>query len=550
LIVRIQARVVCLPLQTPVAIATRTVIEVQGKDALATSVIWANHALHFGRFWERCSPQKYQCISLIVKKVFMTNLVVPEMEPMAALVSRAKAAFDQHLTMPISKRAALLDALSKALQANATRLVAIAETETHLGIARLNGEVSRTCFQLEAFAKYISDTKHLRSVTEEALSQSPPVGRPALELTMVPIGPVAVFAASNFPFAFSVLGGDTAAALAAGCPVIVKSHPAHPNLSLEVFRIAQSVVFEQGLPVDWFSLVSDPTLNSGAELVMQPELAAVSFTGSLRGAKALAERINRRAVPIPFFGELGSINPVIVLPQFLAINKPEVAYALADSIVQGTGQFCTSPGLILISSSKQADAFVASLAQRLDLSTTHQMLTKAMRSQFEQLVAKAAAAPNVRILSKSQIDNLITPLDENPRPTLHEVSLSTFISHPELRDEIFGPYALIVRINSGINGFIDAIKACEGSLTTTFWATADDRYEVRSLLPLVMQKAGRVLFSGVPTGVAVTEAQHHGGPWPASTRPESTSVGMRAIERFTRPVALQDVPFWLNEEMV
>jgi NADP-dependent aldehyde dehydrogenase len=471
----------------------------------------------------------------------MTNLDAP----VDAIVRKAKIAFDQNLTLSVQRRARLLKSLSSALNANIDRLVAIANEETHLGVNRLTGEIVRTCFQLEAFAQYIADSKHLRLLHQSAVASAPPVGRPNLQLTSVPLGPVAVFAASNFPFAFSVLGGDTAAALAAGCPVIVKSHPAHPRLSLAVFRISQSVVFELGFPIDWLALVNAPGIGSGEELVMHPDLAGVSFTGSLQAGKALAALIHRRPTPIPFFGELGSVNPVIVLPQFLATQPPEAAHALADSIVQGSGQFCTSPGLILIDGSKFADAFLEALTQRLSQASTHEMLTYSMRLQFDKLVEKAASTEKLRTLTPLHLrDAKLNDLDM-PRPVLHEVSLAVFLAHPELRDEIFGPYSLVVRIGSRIEGFADALKACEGSLTTTFWAAESDVDELRGLLPLAMQKAGRILFSGVPTGVAVAEAQHHGGPWPASTRPESTSVGMRAIERFLRPVALQDLPAWL-----
>jgi acyl-CoA reductase-like NAD-dependent aldehyde dehydrogenase len=472
----------------------------------------------------------------------MTNLDAP----VAAIVSRARTAFDQNFSLPVERRVLLLKALSSALKANAARLIAIADEETHLGVARLTGEVARTCFQLEAFAQYIVDAKHLRAINEPAIASAPPAGRPFLQLTAVPLGPVAVFAASNFPFAFSVLGGDSAAALAAGCPVIVKSHPAHPRLSLAVFRIAQSVIFELGFPGDWLALVNVPGLRSGGELVTHPDLAAVSFTGSLRGGKALAKLIHQREIPIPFFGELGSVNPVIVLPQFLATQTAEAAQALADSIVQGTGQFCTSPGLIFIDESEPSDAFVEALANRLSIASTHEMLTNAMRLQFEELVANASRIAELRTLTTLSEVGLKQSDLGHPRPTLHEVSLDVFLAHPILREEIFGPYALVVRIGSGIAGFAQALKACGGSLTTTFWASESDKHELHNLLPLVMQKAGRILFSGVPTGVAVTEAQHHGGPWPASTRPESTSVGMRAIERFLRPVALQDLPTWVG----
>jgi acyl-CoA reductase-like NAD-dependent aldehyde dehydrogenase len=462
----------------------------------------------------------------------------------SSLVSAAKQAFDLSLHNPISVRAELLRALAAALQANDVQLIECAHEETGLPLARLTGEVSRTCFQLMAFADYIDQGLHLRALHEPAVQGSPPAGRPRLEITTVPVGPVAVFSASNFPFAFSVLGGDTASALAAGCPVIVKAHPGHLHLSSMVFELAQKVLAAQALPKAWISMIASTDIQSGVDLVMEPDIAAVSFTGSLHAGKALAKHISGRDKPIAFFGELGSINPVFVLPNFLNNHGAGSAIALADAIVLGAGQFCTSPGLIVLPSSPQATDFLAAFVKRLDEQTTHRMLTPGMRSNFDRAVAQVLSIQGVKRLTKPS--DRPTVDDEGPQPTLIEVSLDTFSAHPLLQEEIFGPFAVVVKLSSPVDTqYQQAMQRIEGSLTVTFWADQQDQVLLEAILPEAMQRAGRVLFGGVPTGVAVAQAQHHGGPWPASTRPDSTSVGMRAIERFLRPIVLQDQPDWL-----
>jgi acyl-CoA reductase-like NAD-dependent aldehyde dehydrogenase len=461
-----------------------------------------------------------------------------------SIVTAAKQAFDLSLLQPTSVRSALLRALAVALQANDVQLIECAHEETSLPLARLTGEVSRTCFQLLAFADYIDQGLHLRALHEPAVQGPPPAGRPRLEITTVPVGPVAVFSASNFPFAFSVLGGDTASALAAGCPVIVKAHPAHLRLSAMVFELAQKVLAQQTLPKAWISMIASADIQSGVDLVVHPEIAAVSFTGSLHAGKALAKHISGRDKPIAFFGELGSINPVLVLPHFLNKQGSESAYALADAMVQGAGQFCTSPGLILLPSDSKANDFINALAKRLDEHTTHPMLTPGIRRNFERATAQTLSIEGVHQLTKPSIQKVDD--DAGPKPTLVEVSLDTFSANPLLHEEVFGPFAVVVKLpDSSDAAYKRALKHIEGSLTVTLWADQQDQALLKAILPEAMQRAGRVLFGGVPTGVAVSQAQHHGGPWPASTRPDSTSVGMRAMERFLRPVVLQDQPEWL-----
>lgn len=435
-------------------------------------------------------------------------------------------------------RAALLRALADALQAERATLVPLADEETSLGATRLNGELDRTCFQLRGFAGQL-DAGALRPLAiDAAVPGAPPAGRPALARVRVPLGPVAMFAASNFPFAFSVLGGDTAAALAAGCPVLVKAHPGHPKLSRATAALAQRVVAALGLPAGVFGLVEGASVAVGVALVRHPAIAAVAFTGSVRGGVALWKEANNRPRPIPFYGELGSVNPVVALPAALAAQGPALATALAGSITLGCGQFCTSPGVLIVREDDAATApFLQQLAAALEAATPHAMLHAGIRAGFDAGVQRLQGVPGVRVLAAPAHG------DAAPRARLLATDAATFITQPALQDEVFGPACLVVGVRS-LDDTLAVLAAVQGSLTVTLWGAEADTADNRRLLAAAQQLAGRVLFAGVPTGVAVAGAQQHGGPWPSSTQPHTTSVGWAAIDRFLRPVALQDAPAW------
>ncbi len=437
-------------------------------------------------------------------------------------------------------RAALLDGLAIALEQQQTALIAIAEAETSLGTTRLTGEVARTVFQLRGFADEVRAGVPYMRIDDDAVAGAPPAGRPRLTRVMQALGPVAMFSASNFPFAFSVLGGDTASALAAGCPVVVKAHSGHPRLSRAVYEVAQGVLAEQGLPHGLLSLVEGASRQAGLHLVQHPQIAAVAFTGSYQGGKALWQAANQRPRPIPFFGELGSINPLLALPEILERDGEQLASTLAASITLGCGQFCTSPGVILLLEHPASQRFIESLAQALRPLPTHPMLTEAMRLGFDQGVAHLQQAPAVRPLFEPLADGA------GPAPRLFEIQAQAFIEQPELREEVFGPAAVVIRARD-VDQARAVLDAIGGTLTATLWGFEQSNEQTRSLLRAARGIAGRVLFSGVPTGVAVTHAQQHGGPWPASTAPQTTSVGYTALERFLRPVALQDAPAWVLE---
>ena len=436
-----------------------------------------------------------------------------------------------------AQRAALLQGLATALEGEREKLVAWADLETALGPVRLNGELDRTTYQLRRFADIATRGVPFARVDDPAVAGAPPVGHPAMLLQRVPLGPVAMFAASNFPFAFSVLGGDTASALAAGCPVVVKAHPGHPGLSQQVFGLIQCVLKDQGLPAGLIGLVQGAAVEVGVQLIRHPLIAAGAFTGSTRGGQALQAEVNARPRPIPFYGELGAINPLVALPAALATRGAELATTLAGSITLGCGQFCTNPGLLVLMDGPESDAFTEQLVLALGMQQPHPMLTAGMKSAFDAGIQHFLNAGALSLLQGQGA----APA---PGPQLLRVSAQRFIERAELREEVFGPSSLIVRCAS-LAEVQAVLAAVGGSLTVTIWGADADTADNRALVRSATQIAGRVLFAGVPTGVAVTAAQQHGGPWPASTAPMTTSVGDPALDRFLRPVCLQDAPAWL-----
>lgn len=437
-------------------------------------------------------------------------------------------------------RAALLQALALALEQHREPLVALAHEETHLGATRLNGELDRTCFQLSAFADLVLAGRLHAVEHDAALDGAPPRGRPDMARVLVPLGPVAMFAASNFPFAFSVLGGDTASALAAGCPVVVRAHPAHPRLSRAVFQRVQQVLQAQRLPSGLVGLVDGVSVEHGAALVRHPAIQAVAFTGSQRGGLALQALASQRAVPIPFFGELGSVNPLAVLPAAFAAQAPEARAAqLAASVALGMGQFCTRPGVVVLVDGEAPRRFIGELARQLAAAPTHPMLTPA--------IAQAYLAAAQALRRNAAVHVLVEPAPEHLGPLLATVPAEHFMRQADqaaLRHEIFGPAVLVV-VCEDESALAAVLASMAGALVATLWGAETDSALARQLVAVATARAGRVLFGGVPTGVAVTRAQQHGGPWPSSTQPASTSVGLHACERFLRPVVYQSAPAWV-----
>ncbi|WP_291010932.1 aldehyde dehydrogenase family protein [Hydrogenophaga sp.] len=459
-------------------------------------------------------------------------------EEIDAAVMHAAAAADAWASSAPIKRAQLLRGLAGALEIDAETLVAWAELETALGPVRLAGELERCAFQLRRFAELAEAGVPIAALVEPAVPGAPPRGHPGMMRQRLPLGPVAVFAASAFPFGSSVLGGDTASALAAGCPVIVKAHPGHPGLSQRLHAVARPVLALNGLPEGLVGMVQGAEPEIGAALLRHPQLAAVAFTGSQRSGLALQALVQARTRPIPFFGQLSATNPVVALPEALALRGAELATALAATIAQGGGQFCTSPGVVLLLKDPASDEFVTQLTRLLGQHKPQPMLGASTRSAFDAGVRSWLDHGAHPLLAPPG-----TPLA--PLSQLFQVSAARFLERPALRDEVFGPACLLVRAESR-DEVIEALRAVGASLTVTLWGADADTPDNHALVRAATAIAGRVLFSGVPTGVTISPAQHHGGPWPVTTEPQHTSLGDAALDRFLRPVCLQDPPAWLQ----
>ena len=448
-----------------------------------------------------------------------------EVAEVDATCAAAADAAQEYAAAPVSVRAALLTSIADRLDADRDALVALADAETHLGAARLAGEVGRTTGQLRAFAELIA------SGPEAVVDH--PAGFPELRRVLVPLGPVAVFAASNFPFAFSVAGGDTASALAAGCPVVVKAHPGHPELSRATARHIADALAAVGLPAGVFALVDG--FEAGAALVQHPAIAAVGFTGSLAGGRALFDLAARRPDPIPFYGELGSVNPVYVTREAARARLTGIAEGFAESFTLGAGQFCTKPGIVFVPAA-DAEAFTAQVAETLAGRPAAAMLNERIRSGYDALAARFDGQPGVRtVLPGSAGPGAVTP-------SLYATTLDVFARDIDtLAEERFGPSALVVSYDD-IASLPDASRTIGGTLTSTVHAESAADSGLRALLAEATRNSGRLVWNGWPTGVAVSPAMTHGGPYPASTASVTTSVGTAAIERFRRPVTYQGFP--------
>jgi NADP-dependent aldehyde dehydrogenase len=429
-----------------------------------------------------------------------------------------------------SERAGWLRAAADALDAAADRLLPLALEESHLPLPRLTGELKRTTFQLRLFADEVDAGAYLHATIDHGDPGWGMGPRPDLRRMLVPIGPVAVWAASNFPFAFSVAGGDTASALAAGSPVVLVAHPGHPRLSEATAEVLVAALEGAGAPRGVFTLVEGQ--DTGRALITDPRIAAGAFTGSLRGGRALFDLASGRETPIPFYGELGSVNPAFVTVA-AATSRPEaVAEGFAGSMSLGVGQFCTKPGLLFVPADSSIPALVA---ERLRQVAGAPMLNERIRAGYGDALATLAAHEVVEVLQGS-----VEP-DPDPAPTLLRTSAAEVLADPRpLTAEVFGPAALIVEYVDD-EQLLAAARVLEGQLTATIQGEADDRV-VPALLDVLSERAGRVLWNGWPTGVTVSYAQQHGGPYPATTAVGTTSVGTAAIERFLRPVAYQDLP--------
>ncbi|MGK8523883.1 aldehyde dehydrogenase (NADP(+)) [Nocardia asteroides] len=456
------------------------------------------------------------------------------------MVSRAAelaaAAFDRYRHTGFAQRAAFLEGIAREIEALGDALVERVIAETGLPEARVRGEITRTTGQLRLFAEVVREGSWTGARWDRPDPARSPLPKPDLRQRRVPLGPVAVFAASNFPLAFSVAGGDTASALAAGAPVVVKAHPAHPGTSELVGRAVGTAVRAHDLPEGTFSLIHGG-VDTGLALVSDPRIRAVGFTGSRRAGLALVAAAAARPVPIPVFAEMSSVNPVFLLPGALAERGARLGAEFVASLTTGVGQLCTSPGLVFLADGPGADEFVAAASAQVAAASGAPMLNPGIASAFAAGVRRLAATDAVRtVATGTGAGAACTGV-----PQLFVTTGERFLAERELQEEVFGPASIVVRV-TGEEQFAAVIDGLEGQLTATVHATAADHDLARTLLGKLELIAGRVLFDGWPTGVEVGHAVVHGGPFPATSAPSTTSVGSRAIERFLRPVAYQNVP--------
>ncbi|MBI5667414.1 MAG: aldehyde dehydrogenase (NADP(+)) [Chloroflexi bacterium] len=455
-----------------------------------------------------------------------------------AAVQAAQIAFAAMRQYPAAKLAALLDAVADEIEALGDALLTTADAETGLGLPRLTGERGRTTGQLRKFAALLREGSYVEAIIDTAQPDRQPAPRPSIRRMLVPIGPVAVFAASNFPLAFSVAGGDTASALAAGCPVVLKAHPGHPATSELTAQAIHRAVQAQGFPAGVFSLIQGDQAEVGQALVKHPGITAVGFTGSLRAGRAIYDTAAARPVPIPVYAEMGSVNPVVILPGAMAACSDSLAEGLAASVTLGTGQFCTNPGLVFVVDSDSTRRFIETVTAKMQAAQPGVLLNPQIQRGLVQAVAGTLNRPCVTVLTGG------AALDGPACGYAHTVLLTdsaTFRDDEQLQAEHFGPVTLFVTCAS-LDDLRATLETLHGNLTATVHADDSERDEAAAVYAILREKAGRLIWNGFPTGVEVVYAMQHGGPYPATTAPATTSVGMTAIKRFMRPVAYQNMP--------
>ncbi|MBX2945933.1 MAG: aldehyde dehydrogenase (NADP(+)) [Cyclobacteriaceae bacterium] len=445
--------------------------------------------------------------------------------------------FQSFKNLPSTKRAALLRSMAQEIDGLGQELVKTAMEETELPEARIIAERARTTGHLKMFADYIEEGSWVEARIDTAKPDRAPVPKPDLRKMLMPIGPVVVFGAANFPLAYSTAGGDTASALAAGCTVLVKAHPAHAKTSQLVADAIDRATYVNGVPKGVFQHVHGAGFEVGQALVKHPLTKAVGFTGSFAGGKALFDLANQREEPIPVFAEMSSINPVVLLPQSLKKNFADTATKLAASMVTGVGQFCTNPGLVIAIEHDGLQDFINALAEKIVAQHPETMLHDGIAENYAKKLRQALSQKGVSIEAEASG----MPGKRQGKAIVASASASTFMSNPLLAEEVFGPFSLLIRC-ADRNELHTVISKLHGQLTATMIGEESELIEYQSCFRTLQEKAGRVIINGVPTGVEVCPAMQHGGPFPSTTDSRFTSVGTDAIKRFARPVAFQNCP--------
>ena len=450
-------------------------------------------------------------------------------------IEKAATAFQDYRNRSGREKADFLDAIGEEIMALGDDLLKRCMEETGLPEARLKGERGRTVGQLSLFAGYVREGSWVEARIDKAdPARTPP--KADIRSMQKALGPVGIFGASNFPLAFSVAGGDTTSALAAGCPVVFKAHPAHPGTCEMVGTAIAKAAKRTGMPEGTFSMVHGKSTVVGLAIVRHPLIKAIGFTGSYRGGKALFDIANARPVPIPVYAEMGSTNPVFILPEAMRERKQHIAKDLAASVTLGVGQFCTNPGLVFYHGDKE-EVFTDTLSKTLEETAPGVMLTSYIREAYQAGVEKLAATQGVHTLVKGK-----APAGGSYAPAyLFQSTAEKFLRNPSLEEEVFGPSTLAVTVDDK-SQLLGVARQLGGHLTATIHATENDLREYADLVAILEQKVGRLIINGYPTGVEVTHAMVHGGPYPATTDSRSTSVGTDAIKRFSRPVCYQNFP--------
>lgn len=460
-------------------------------------------------------------------------------EDLERAVKLAAAAFPVYREMERQRKAAFLREIAAQIEGLGDALIERVMAESALPEGRVRGERGRTCFQLRFFADIVEEGSWVDARIDTADPERKPAPKPDMRSMLRPLGPVAVFCASNFPLAFSVAGGDTASALAAGCPVVVKAHHSHPGTAELVGYAVQQAAAKEGMPEGIFSLLYGEGKSIGHGLISHPLIRGGGFTGSRTGGLALLETARHRPEPIPFYAEMSSVNPVFILPNALANRGAQIAAGLHGSVTLGVGQFCTNPGVVVTPKGEAGDRFAAALAEKLQATAPAAMLNSTIFQSYCSGVETRAGTADVRVLVRAAAAGANGP--SSVTPALFETDAATFTRTPHLAEEIFGPESVLVR-SQNMDEMLEIARSMEGNLTATIHCDAGDEDAARQLVAALETKVGRIVFQGYPTGVDVCQAMVHGGPYPSTSDGHSTSVGGRAIDRWARAVCFQDSP--------
>ena len=521
----------------------RAIILRAGEPSPSLSTIEQEDEIHMALTGElfigrarRSTPRRFQAIDPARGSPIEPAFSAAGAEEVDAACALAHAAFDSYRALPPTRRAEFLEAIAAQILAQGEGLLQRAHAETALPLARLEGERARTVGQLRLFAAELRSGAWLGLRVDPALPERQPLPRPDLRQRKIPCGPVAVFGASNFPLAFSVAGGDSAAALAAGCPIVVKGHPAHPGTGEWVARAIVAAAAATDMPEGVFSLLNGPDIALGTGLVADPRIRAVAFTGSRAAGRALMKVAAGRPEPIAVFAEMSSVNPVILLPAALASRAASLGKGFVASLTLGVGQFCTNPGVVVALEGPGLTAFIDAATEALGAVQAAVMLSEGIHRNYAHGL-KRMADEGAQLLAQGAEGGS----GNCARAALFSVPASSLLAHPALAEETFGPASLLVRC-AHAGEAMQVIERLEGQLTATVQMEEADQPLAEQLLPALERKAGRILINGWPTGVEVCHAMVHGGPFPATSDGRSTSVGTLAIERFLRPVCYQGFP--------